>query len=379
MKKYFMIALAISVVHTLSFATIRRVGFFASPVAGTDYSTFALAYSASAAGDTILVFPGTPAISQVFTKRLIIIGPGSWLDPNSTPKGNANLQAFAGTVSISSMTFNAGSDGSVVMGLEGGTIYVGACNNLTIRRNREIAVYIAAVNAVTVATNLQLLENYRLDLRNFYANGSSVTAMNISNNLITYFATATLNTYSGNISNNVWTYDATLSAVLNGGASTLSSANDINFGGGAYLFQNNILASYTNVNLASNYNYFSFSNSSNTVFNYNMALAAGAGGSQVWGTGTGNIITPIANAAAIFDGFPAIGAFSADARYRLKAGSPALTVGSGGTPIGMFAGSTPYKLGMIPNIPSIYQLSSPQGNNPTGSTIQINVSTRGNN
>lgn len=378
MKKLFLLVLVFSAIACLSFGAIRRVGFFGVPIAGTDYSTFALAYAAAASGDTILVFPGIPAINQAFSKKIILIGPGSLLDPNSTPKGNANLQAFAGTVAISSLTYNAGSEGSVVMGLEGGAIYIGATSNIIIRRNKDILVYLAGVGGVTSASNIQLIENYKLDVRNNNANGSSITGLNVSNNFMHYFSTAPLNTYNGNISNNVWAYDGTAAGV-NGGASTLSSTSEINLGGGAYLFQNNILVSYTNGAGASNYNYFSISNGSNTVFNYNLALQAGAGGSQVWGVGTGNVITPIANAASIFDGFPLIGAFSADARYKLKAGSPALTAGAGNTAIGMFSGNTPYKLGMVPNIPSIYQLSSPQGNNPPGNTIQINVSTRGNN
>lgn len=378
MKKLCLLVMVFSAIASVSSGAIRRVGFFGVPVAGTDYSTFALAYAAAASGDTILAFPGIPAINQAFSKKIILIGPGSLLDPNSTPKGNANLQAFAGTVAISSLTYNAGSEGSVVMGFEGGTIYIGATSNIIIRRNKDIQVYLAGVGGVTSSSNIQLIENYKLDVRNNYANGSSITGLNVSNNLMHYFSTAPLNTYNGNISNNVWAYDAT-AAATNGGTSTLSSPSEINLGGGAYLFQNNILVSYTNVAGASNYNYFSFSNGSNTVFNYNLALQAGIGGSQVWGVGTGNVITPIANAASIFDGFPLIGSFSADARYKLKAGSPALTNGAGNTPIGMFSGNTPYKLGMVPNIPSIYQLSSPQGNNPPGNTIQINVSTRGNN
>lgn len=378
MKKLFLLVLVYSAIVSLSFGAIRRVGFFGVPVAGTDYSTFALAYTAAASGDTILVFPGIPAISQVFTKKIIVIGPGSLLDPNSTPKGNANLQAYAGSVGISSLTFNAGSEGSVVMGLEGGIINIGATSNIMIRRNKNIQVYLASVNAVTASSNIQIIENYRLELRSYYANGSSITGLTISNNFIYYFSTASFNTYNGNISNNIWAYDATANGE-NGGASTLSSQGEINLGGGAFLVQNNILVSYTSVNGANNYHNFSFLNGTNSVYNYNLALQAGSGVPQVWGVGIGNIITPIANAAAIFDGFPIIGAFSADARYKLKAGSPALTVGAGGTPIGMFAGNTPYKLGMVPNIPSIYQLSSPQGNNPPGNTIQINVSTRGNN
>jgi hypothetical protein len=381
MKKLFAIVLAISVFQTYSFATIRRVGFFGSPIAGTDYSTFLAAYTAAANGDTVLVFPGIPAITQTFTKKLIVIGPGSWLDATTTPKGNASLQAFPGTVSINSIILNSGSEGSVIMGLENGTIYVGTASNITIRRNREIQVYIAYTSPAAAVSNIQIIENYRLNISNYYANGSSVTNMNISNNFINNFATAALNIYSGNISNNVWANDATLTAAANGGASTLSNTTNIELGGGAYLFQNNLLVSYTNASLASNYNYFSFLNGSNTVFNYNLALQTGTGGSQAWGAGTGNIITPIANAANIFDGFPAIGSFSADARYKLKAGSPATVANRPGSTVdaGMFAGNSPYKLGMVPNIPSVYLLSSPQGNNPPGNTIQINVSTRGNN
>ena len=108
-----------------------------------------------------------------------------------------------------------------------------------------------------------------------------------------------------------------------------------------------------------------------------MALQAGT--AINWGVGVGNVITPIANASNVFTAFPLIGTTSADARYQLKAGSPALTVGSGSTAIGMFAGNYPYKLSTIPAIPTIYSLTSPQGNNPPGNTIQINVSTRGNN
>ena len=50
-----------------------------------------------------------------------------------------------------------------------------------------------------------------------------------------------------------------------------------------------------------------------------MALQTGAGPAQTWGGGTGNVITPFANAANIFAAFPAIGSVSADARYKLKA------------------------------------------------------------
>jgi len=361
-------------------AKIRRVGFFGSPISGTDYSTFDLANTAAVSGDTILMFPNT-TINGIVTKKLILIGPGNWLDPNSTPKGNANLQAFAGIATISSIFFDAGSAGSVITGFYGGNIYV-QDNNITIERNCEILVYITyhPSSAVVSMNNLQVLQNYRVNLQQYLNNGSSATNMNISNNLITRIYTPPGNTYSGNISNNVWAFDATQSANnLNGGASTSSGNNNIELGGGAYLLQNNIFVSYTNASAPSSFNYFIFSNGGNSIFNYNLALESSV--PINWGTGVGNVITPITNAANIFTAFPLIGTASGDARYQLTASSPAKIANRPGSTVdaGMFAGTSPYKLSTIPTIPTIYALSSPQGNNPPGTTIQINVSTRGNN
>lgn len=377
MKKLTLLLLTVTFVFADANAKIRRVGFFGSPIAGTDYISFAAAYTAAASGDTILMFPAT-SFTATISKKLIIIGPGNWLDPNDTPaKGNANLQAFAGIATVNNITFDVGSDGSVLTGFYGASIRV-KDNNITIVRNCEIIVYVTSDLNTTTISNLQVLQNYRVSIQQFYNNGSGSTNMNISNNLITSFSTPVGNTYSGNISNNVWAYDATLNSnSVNGGNQSFSGGNIINLGAGAYLIQNNIFLSYTNALAASNYNYFIFSNGGNSVFNYNLGLQSGV--AINWGIGTGNVITSIGNVANIFAAFPTIGSTSADARFQLKAGSPALTIGAGSTPIGMFTGVTPYKLSTIPSIPTIYSLSSPQGNNPAGNTIQINVSTRGNN
>lgn len=379
MKRFLLCLLVITSASLTLQAKIRRVGFFGSPITNTDYVSFTAAYTAAAAGDTILVFPNN-SVSGILTKKLFIFGPGCWLDPAGTPRGNANQQAFPGTATISSLTFNDGSQNSVVMGFNSGTIYINT-DSITIRRNRELDIYVTYNSPAKTTTNLQVLQNYRVSLSNYYTNASSCTNMNISNNLITFMTFGSGNTYSGLIANNVWAYDNTQSTNnLNGGTSTLSNTNSIELGAGSFILQNNIFCSYTNAAAGSNYNYYQFSNAGNSVFNNNLALQAGSGPAQTWGVaGTGNVITPIANAANIFNAWPLIGSASADARYQLKAGSPALTTGAGGTPIGMFAGNYPYKLSGLPSIPSIYLLSSPQGNNPPGNTLQINVSTKGNN
>jgi hypothetical protein len=380
MKKFsFLIVMSLSI-YSSSYATIRRVGFFGTPLANVDYSTFANAYTAAVAGDTILMFPST-VLSGTITKKLTIIGPGSWLNPANTPKGNANEQANPDSATASSVFLNAGSDGTVIMGMNNGDYFISA-NNITISRNYNPTVYIAynqGSSTTPVNTSgLQLQGNYLLYFANYYTAGTAVTSLNITNNFMNQFTLNPLNTYSGNISNNQWVYDSESPTSTNGGTTTLSTNSGIDLGNGVFLFQNNIIISYTNVSAASNYNWFAFTDDGNTVFNYNL-ISQSSNLSNITTNGTGNVVLPVTNISAVFTAFPLIGSSSGDARYQLGASSAALTVGAGSTAIGMFAGSTPYKLSTIPTIPSIYSLSSPQGNNPSGSTIQINVSTRGNN
>jgi hypothetical protein len=68
---------------------------------------------------------------------------------------------------------------------------------------------------------------------------------------------------------------------------------------------------------------------------------------------------------------------TADKDFRLKAGSPAIAAGFGGTDMGAFGGTTPFKVGMQPAIPAITSLSTPSssGNN----IIQVTFSAKSNN
>ncbi len=375
MKKFLVLASVAVMISAFANATIRRVGFFGPLIPNQDYATFSTAYTAATSGDTILVFPGIVNITQTFAKKLIVIGPGDFLNPASTPAGNAQMQAATGVATINSITFAAGSDGSVVTGFEGGSFDV-RTSNITIRRNRDILVYISYVQLTY--SNLQILENYRVNVSNGNVNGSSISNLNVSNNLMYAFITSSGNSYSGSISNNVWVFDNTQNAgQANGGNTTMSNTNALDLGGGSYLFQNNILVSNTSLSAANNTNYYTIANGGNSVFNYNMALETST--PTNFGVGVGNVITPIASASSIFNAFPLIGSASADSRYKLGASSPAATVGQGGKPIGMYGGTAPYKASLIPSIPSIYKLSSAQGNNPSGNSITITLSTRGNN
>ena len=387
MKKMLMLCGLLFFIVISSEAKIRRVGYFGVAVPNTDYGSFALAMTAASNNDTILIFPGSVATGTV-NKKVYIIGTGNWLDPASNPKGNANQQAFASSAFGSTLSFLAASDGSVVMGLNfvGNTIFVGA-NNITIRRNREVIVNLAYnpntnVNVPQTINNLQLLENYKLAIGYSYnVAGFIQNNLNVSNNFMESFnLSTTLNTYNGNISNNIWAYDNTQNTGgLNGGSTSMSTNQQIYLGNGAFLFQNNILASLNGATLPNNYNSFIFNDAGNTVFNYNIITQSY--NNIGIGSGTGNVVVPFSSISAIFEDFPLIGTNSADGRYRLKANSPALVANRPGSTLdaGMYSGNSPYKLSTMPSIPSIYSLSSPQGNNPSGNSIQINVSTKGNN
>jgi hypothetical protein len=262
------------------------------------------------------------------------------------------------------------------MGFSAGTFYIGDAGDLVIRRNRNPDIILGhPTNGPKTNNNIQILENYKVTIRSYSTGGYNATNLNISNNFINYLSLTSPNTFSGSISNNIWAY-----SVTEGNAEINSGTNAVDLAGGSFLFQNNIFASYTNATAGSNYNYFAFNGAGNSIFNYNLMIS-GNNQNSFPTAGTGNVIIGSNNAGSIFEGFPTIGLRTADDRWVLKAGSPALAI----NPLvsnpngGMYSGPNPYKLSTIPAIPTIYSLSSPDGNNPAGGTIQINVSTRGNN
>ena len=59
MKKFFILSVAATLICSLSFATIRRVGYFGPGVSGVDYASFAEAHTAASVGDTIMMMPGS--------------------------------------------------------------------------------------------------------------------------------------------------------------------------------------------------------------------------------------------------------------------------------------------------------------------------------
>jgi len=378
-------------------ASIRRVGYpNPNVLPNVDYATFYAAYGASSSGDTILVWPdvdinkgwpGNYGTGMQITKKLILISKGYWLDGQSNPKGNSGLQTGSGTayseVNYLFLDFKPGSSGSVLMGFRDMRVSISE-NNITIRRNYNVSIEFGYISNIS---NLLVEGNYKVYFGGTNNESYSCSNFIIRNNLIYFFHNLPQRIYTGGIlAHNNMTWDGTLPGT-NGGATTMSitastsTYRPINLQGGYWIFENNLLVSLTNLSVPSNAVFYPI-NATNTIFNYNVAIQ-GADFTAFPPNGIGNLALNPSRAGDIFEAFPAIGTSSADGRYRLKNNSPA-KAGSAERPTaiadaGMFGGANAYKLGMIPSIPTIYEISSPQGNNPTGNTIQINISTRSNN
>ncbi|MFN3876619.1 MAG: hypothetical protein ACK4L7_11995, partial [Flavobacteriales bacterium] len=91
-------------------ATIHRVN---NTGIAADFTTLQSAHDAATAGDTLHLEPsGSSYGACTFTKPLVVIGPGYFLNLN------AGLQATASSALTGALVFEAGSEGCVVSGLE---------------------------------------------------------------------------------------------------------------------------------------------------------------------------------------------------------------------------------------------------------------------
>ncbi|SHM35138.1 hypothetical protein SAMN04488057_101168 [Cyclobacterium lianum] len=274
-------------------------------------------------GDTIHL-EGSPVRYNNFncSKRLVIIGPGYFLTENP------ETQARAEEATISSIRFNPGSEGSLVMGVvfdytSSSGIFV-ATNNITIQR-----CYMRGGVTITDQTGIRVFQNYMLGEVGGYTSSTVYSDVVVRNNL---FIGGGFNTQSGSFSiceNNVFT----------GNNITISAAS----------FRNNII---TNAN----------ANVSITSGSAQNNLAAGG---QL-GSENGNMA---ADANSLF-----VESGSTDGQYQLAQNSPARGAGFDGVDAGAFGGDSGYRLSGLPPIPLVYDLRvDDSGNLETGVGIQIKV------
>ena len=317
-----------------------------------DFTTFFDAVNSSTvvAGDTLYFEPSATDYqtnSINVAKRLVMIGPGYFLDPSNTfSPGNPGLQVATADVRIGFFRLEAGAAGSKFIGLSFvGGVYLNATSDIVFERS--IFGGYVQFEAGTV-NNVSFRKNF------FYANAVGNSASVTITNFV--------------CENNIFYNNGHMSLDRLSGAGNIFRNNSALNGANSFVLVNCYIAN----NIFGTYSASVLTNSTvkNNFFQMNQALS---------GTSTNNVISQDMEAI-----FVAGTTGSFDSRLVLKAGSPAigagLTVGSVVNPnCGAYGGPDPYKLSGIPNIPTIYSLTVPTSIPSGTATMNVTFSTRNNN
>lgn len=331
---------------------------YGSNVGGSlDYPVFkeitdAVAYTAVNDNDTLHIENYNGLYNNaIITKKLIIIGPGYFLNQNT------NVSNITDQPGIRGIRFNPGSAGSQLIGMNiiqsnnaSDDIQI-AVSNIIIKRCYILrSIYIA-----NNLSNIQILQNYFDN-----PSGNNITALDFENNASLVMPTDVIFNnnickrilafqYAGNIlsllecKNNVFDCPS-----IAGGPSILINAAS---------FQNNILKT---INATVNIN-----GGSNLNVSYNISASA----TNQFGNNVNNNIV-VTNMAALFVD-PAI--HTTDGDYQLQPGSVA---GSDGAERGAFGGpvTSRYTLSGLAAIPVIYEINTSGVATSTG--LQVNIKAR---
>ncbi|MBL7851771.1 MAG: hypothetical protein JNN04_12785 [Cyclobacteriaceae bacterium] len=309
-----------------------------------DFVSLNAAYAGAAAGDTLYLI-GSPnnylTTNLAIAKRLIIIGPGYFLNENPNTQANIVPAIVSHVACVEAIQFAPGSEGTVLMGVQVDGLIVVNANNISLRRNRinPLAGGCTQESVIINGSNCLIQQNFIAGPqgRGIKVNAGYSNVM-ILNNFVQYFCyscgnpgiTAIAVTGSATeISNNVL-------------AGALTASNS--------LIQNNIFIFGSTVSITT------------SIVRNNIHPSNGLPGSD----GNLNNVPP----STVFVSASA----STDGWYALSATSPAIGAGFGGSDCGMFGGTEPYVLSGIPPIPTIYSLIAPSiGEKNTGLPIQIKV------
>ncbi len=321
-----------------------------NPGVTADFATFVDAVNAAAAGDTIHLEPSATdytSSSLTLAKRLVVIGPGYFLDPaNTSTPGNAGLQFATGDGRIPFFRIASGANGSKFMGITiSGSVYMNGVSNISFEK-----VYFPASPYFETGTN------DAVSFRKCFFNGVGITAA----------ATTVISNFT--CENSIFYNSAYISLATLSGSGNLVRNNSVLNSGSAFLLANTYLAN--NIFGTSAQGTFTNCTVKNNLFQSSQTLP---------GTAVGNVVS-----VTMTNVYVGGTTGSLDSRAVLKAGSPAiaagLTVGTVTTPdCGAFGATDPYKLSGIPNVPSIYSLTVPTSIPSGSATMNISFSTRNNN
>lgn len=325
------------------------------PAIGADFTGTLQAVHDNASvlsGDTIhLEQSPTTYGNCIFTKRLVLIGPGYYLNTNPQTQVNTDYGATVGTLTF----YNAGSAGSKVYGLQVSTTYLGVDNVLLSRCYVTSFIYLGNTTTGNIdgIAIRQCIMNYNagtngVAIRNNTGTGL-LTNVEITNNIINptsfAFPISLNNKVSGILKNNIL-YSYYGSSVEN------------------FYVLNNI--SYSSAGSGNGF--------TNCVIEYNigsnnaMFVSPGGTGNTI---GTGNQTKSLAQIAFTTSN-------PNDAYWQLAVSSECIGAGKSGVDCGVFSGDYVYKLSGLPPVPNIYSLTIapiPAG----ASSISVSVSAKGNN
>ncbi len=292
-------------------------------------------------GDTIYVNGSPDSYGNLTaTKRLYWIGTGYFLAQNP------NTQARPVSSIATSVSFNSGSEGSVLTGFIFTTLYINADDIMILRNwgqsggdviylthNQEVSNTIIAENYLVCTSGSGIGTHNSILIR---ANHSHVT---IENNII-----ITTNNGSG--------------IKVEAGAGPITIAHNV-----ISVYDDRFALNIRNAVLHSNI--LDGRIVINNVESYNNLTEGGE-----LGEADGNV--PDVNMAEVF-----VGEGSSDGRWQLVEDSPAIGAGFEETDCGAFGGLTPYVLSGIPPIPSITLFVAPHSSSGAqGLPIRMNIQSR---
>jgi hypothetical protein len=268
-----------------------------------------------------------------------LFGPGFFLGENE------NTLAIKNHAHVDGITFNHGSQGTLVCGLYlNGGLSINT-NNINIKRNN--------IGNITLGDNrdsLYIGQNYIRGGCNFYQSAPSIKTILIVNNII-------LNGIDFRNCKSILFVNNHLVGCINGTESFF--INNI--------FDENIGCGYGSIADVSKQNLFS-----NNIFKTNGVGSVNGNQANV-DLSTVFLVAPSATMPQDV---------STDGRWQLKVGSPAKAAGFGSTnekpvDIGPFGGTEPYVLSGLPPIPSIYLFDhQPIGSNADPLDVRIKVISR---
>lgn len=332
MKRIFTLLLCLSALGAS--ATIWRLNN--NPAVDADFRTFSEAQEAAEAGDTIFI-EGNGLSNHygniiTITKKLVIIGPGYFLNENDSLSAN-QLPARVGSITI-----EASAGGTEIYGM-----YIQVVNTYA-------HLNIKASNVI-VARNYCVADNNN----NFIILAANVQNITIAQNFVFQIQTSSVGIIASNllISNNFVGNKISLNSNSNG----VIVNNLIRLGlydvHNSQIKNNIVYDSDGNVNMLSQ-------NNSNNYIAYNLVKY----GSIAGVVGPGNVAN--VDMSEVFLGYPTMGTYSNDSRWHLKPDGPAIAAGENGIDCGMFGGSAPYKLSGIAPVPIVYKAMIPTSGSTTG-------------